>query len=118
MSIRPLLALVLAFCLTVVTACSGGADAVERSNITYDDIRNTGIANVVVGDVGTFHRIGTTAAGGHHGETESQHQGQQGTDAHGIKPNGRTETGSTDQADPTGVKQPFRNGCLTPVGSA
>ena len=34
MSIRPLLALVLAFCLTVVTACSGGADAVERSNIT------------------------------------------------------------------------------------
>ena len=45
MSIRPLLALVLAFCLTVVTACSGGADAVERSNITYDDIRNTGKAN-------------------------------------------------------------------------
>ncbi|OUW46479.1 MULTISPECIES: photosystem II manganese-stabilizing polypeptide [unclassified Synechococcus] len=45
MSIRPLLALVLAFCLTVVTACSGGAQAVDSSNITYDDIRNTGKAN-------------------------------------------------------------------------
>ena len=45
MRFRPLLALVLAFCLTVVTACSGGAQAVERSNVTYDDIRNTGKAN-------------------------------------------------------------------------
>ena len=45
MRIRPLLALVLAFCLTFVTACSGGAQAVDRSNITYDDIRNTGRAN-------------------------------------------------------------------------
>lgn len=45
MRIRPLLALVLAFCLTLVTACSGGAEAVDRSNITYDDIRNTGKAN-------------------------------------------------------------------------
>jgi photosystem II oxygen-evolving enhancer protein 1 len=45
MRIRPLLALVLAFCLTFVTACSGDAQAVDRSNITYDDIRNTGKAN-------------------------------------------------------------------------
>ena len=45
MRFRPLLALVLAFCLTVVTACSGGAQAVDRSNVTYDDIRNTGKAN-------------------------------------------------------------------------
>ena len=45
MRFRPLLALVLAFCLTGVTACSGGAQAVERSNVTYDDIRNTGKAN-------------------------------------------------------------------------
>ena len=45
MRFRPLLALVLAFCLTVVTACSGGAQADERSNVTYDDIRNTGKAN-------------------------------------------------------------------------
>ena len=45
MRIRPLLAIVLAFCLTFVTACSGDAQAVDRSNITYDDIRNTGKAN-------------------------------------------------------------------------
>ncbi|NDC35341.1 MAG: Photosystem II manganese-stabilizing polypeptide [Synechococcaceae bacterium WB9_2_112] len=29
----------------MVTACSGGAKAVERSNLTYDDIHNTGLAN-------------------------------------------------------------------------
>jgi photosystem II oxygen-evolving enhancer protein 1 len=45
MRFRPLLALVLALCLTLVTACSGGAKAVERSNLTYDDIHNTGLAN-------------------------------------------------------------------------
>ena len=45
MSFRPLLALVLALCLTLVTACSGGAKAVDRSNLTYDDIHNTGLAN-------------------------------------------------------------------------
>ena len=45
MRIRPLLAIVLALCLTVVTACSGGAEAIDRSNVTYDDIRNTGKAN-------------------------------------------------------------------------
>ena len=39
MRFRPLLALVLAFCLTFVTACSGGSEAVERGNVTYDDIR-------------------------------------------------------------------------------
>ena len=45
MRIRPLLAIVLAFCLTVVTACSGGSGAVDRSSLTYDDIVNTGQAN-------------------------------------------------------------------------
>ena len=48
MRIRPLLAVVLAFCLTFfTTACSGGSDTVKRagSNVTYDDIRNTGKAN-------------------------------------------------------------------------
>ncbi len=45
MRFRSLLALVLALCLTLVTACSGGAKAVDRSNVTYDDIVNTGKAN-------------------------------------------------------------------------
>jgi photosystem II oxygen-evolving enhancer protein 1 len=45
MRFRPLLALVLALCLTLVTACSGGAKALDRSNTTYDDIVNTGRAN-------------------------------------------------------------------------
>ncbi|MCP9775878.1 photosystem II manganese-stabilizing polypeptide [Cyanobium sp. HWJ4-Hawea] len=45
MSFRPLLALVLALCLSLVTACSGGAKAVDRANLTYDDIHNTGLAN-------------------------------------------------------------------------
>ena len=45
MRFRPLLALVLALCLTLVTACSGGAKAVDRANITYEEIHNTGLAN-------------------------------------------------------------------------
>ena len=45
MRFRPLLAIVLAFCLTLVTACSGGARAVDRSSLTYDQIVNTGRAN-------------------------------------------------------------------------
>ena len=45
MRFRPLLALVLALCLTMVTACGGGAKAVDRSNVTYDDIVNTSKAN-------------------------------------------------------------------------
>jgi len=45
MRFRPLLALVLALCLTLVSACSGGATAVERSALTYEDIHNTGLAN-------------------------------------------------------------------------
>ena len=45
MRFRPLLAIVLALCLTLVTACSGGAKAVDRANLTYDDIHNTGLAN-------------------------------------------------------------------------
>merc|ERR1711943_25096 len=46
--IRPLLAVVLALCLSLVTtACSGDSQAVQRAaaNTTYDDIRNTGKAN-------------------------------------------------------------------------
>jgi photosystem II oxygen-evolving enhancer protein 1 len=45
MRFRPLLALMLALCLTLVTACSGGAKAVDRSSLTYEDIHNTGLAN-------------------------------------------------------------------------
>ena len=48
MRIRSLLAVVLALCLAFfTTACSGDSDAVQRagSNVTYDDIRNTGKAN-------------------------------------------------------------------------
>ena len=47
MRIRSLLAVVLALCLTFfTTACSGGTDANRgESNVTYDDIRNTGKAN-------------------------------------------------------------------------
>jgi photosystem II oxygen-evolving enhancer protein 1 len=45
MRFRPLLALVLALCLTLVTACGGGAKAVDRANVTYEDIVNTGKAN-------------------------------------------------------------------------
>ncbi|MFN9692458.1 MAG: photosystem II manganese-stabilizing polypeptide [Synechococcaceae cyanobacterium] len=45
MRFRPLLAVVLALCLTLVTACSGGAKAVDRANLTYEDIHNTGLAN-------------------------------------------------------------------------
>jgi photosystem II oxygen-evolving enhancer protein 1 len=45
MRFRPLLALVLALCLSLVTACGGGAKAVDRASLTYDDIHNTGLAN-------------------------------------------------------------------------
>ena len=45
MRFRPLLAIALALCLTLVTACGGGAEAKNRSNVTYDDIVNTGRAN-------------------------------------------------------------------------
>jgi len=48
MRIRSLLAVALALCLAFfTTACSGDSEAVQRagSNVTYDDIRNTGKAN-------------------------------------------------------------------------
>jgi len=45
MRFRPLLALALELCLTLVTACSGGDEAKDRANLTYDDIHNTGLAN-------------------------------------------------------------------------
>ena len=43
-------ALCLAACLTLLTACSGGAKAVDRADLTYADIHNTGLAN----DCGTL----------------------------------------------------------------
>ena len=55
MRIRPLLAVVLALCLAFfTTACSGDSDAVQRggSNVTYDDIHNTGKANELPHDRG------------------------------------------------------------------
>jgi photosystem II oxygen-evolving enhancer protein 1 len=45
MRFRPLLALALVLCLTLVSACSGGAKAVDRSQLTYEEIHNTGLAN-------------------------------------------------------------------------
>ena len=48
MRIRPLLAVTLALCLMFfTTACSGDSEAVQRggTNVTYDDIHNTGKAN-------------------------------------------------------------------------
>jgi photosystem II oxygen-evolving enhancer protein 1 len=39
------MALCLAACLTLLTACSGDAKAIDRANLTYDDIHNTGLAN-------------------------------------------------------------------------
>ena len=41
---RTIIALVLALCLGVLTACSSSKD-VSRNELTYDDILNTGIAN-------------------------------------------------------------------------
>ena len=105
--------------LELIGATGGEADRSAggiRNN--WAIIRFAGVANVVVSDVGTVNSLGTTAAGGHHGETESQHQGQQGTDAHERKPNGRMMTVSTDQADPTGGKRLFRvpfRSCKQPV---
>lgn len=39
------IALCLAACLTLLTACSGGAKAIDRADLTYEDIQNTGLAN-------------------------------------------------------------------------
>ena len=44
MRYRTIIASVLALCLSVLTACSDSTD-VSRSELTYDDILNTGIAN-------------------------------------------------------------------------
>ena len=45
MRIRLLLSSMLAFCLIAITVCSTEVQAIDRSSITYDDIRNTGQAN-------------------------------------------------------------------------
>jgi len=38
-------ALCLAACLTLLTACSSDPKAIDRADLTYDDIHNTGLAN-------------------------------------------------------------------------
>jgi photosystem II oxygen-evolving enhancer protein 1 len=45
MRYRTIIAAFLALCLGVLTACSANAQNVSRSELTYDDIVNTGIAN-------------------------------------------------------------------------
>jgi len=45
MRYRAVISTFLALCLGVLTACSSGADSVDKRNLTYDDILNTGIAN-------------------------------------------------------------------------
>jgi photosystem II oxygen-evolving enhancer protein 1 len=44
MRYRALVAALLAICLTVLTACSDAAQAKDPKQLTYDDIRNTGLA--------------------------------------------------------------------------
>lgn len=44
MRYRALVAALLAICLTVITACSDGPQAKDPKLLTYDDIRNTGLA--------------------------------------------------------------------------
>ena len=44
MKYRALIATLLAFCLTVLTAC-GGSEMASDKPLTYNDIRNTGLAN-------------------------------------------------------------------------
>lgn len=44
MRYRALVAALLAICLTVLTACSGGPETKDPKLLTYDDIRNTGLA--------------------------------------------------------------------------
>jgi photosystem II oxygen-evolving enhancer protein 1 len=45
MRYRTIIATLLALCLGVLTACSENPKNVDRSQLTYDDILNTGIAN-------------------------------------------------------------------------
>jgi photosystem II oxygen-evolving enhancer protein 1 len=45
MRYRALIAALLAVCLSVLTACSEGPDLASKENLTYDDIRGTGLAN-------------------------------------------------------------------------
>ena len=43
--LRTTVALCLAACLALLTACSGDAKSIDRADLTYDDIHNTGLAN-------------------------------------------------------------------------
>lgn len=45
MRYRALISMFLAVCLGILTACSSAATDVDKRNLTYDDILNTGIAN-------------------------------------------------------------------------
>ncbi|MDY7022215.1 MAG: photosystem II manganese-stabilizing polypeptide, partial [Cyanobacteriota bacterium] len=44
MKYRALVATLLALCLSVLTACSSGPETKDPELLTYDDIRNTGLA--------------------------------------------------------------------------
>ena len=45
MRYRAVISIFLALCLGILTACSSSPDNVDKRNLTYDDIVNTGIAN-------------------------------------------------------------------------
>ena len=45
MRFRTLISVFLALCLGLLTACSSSPDSVDKRDLTYDDILNTGIAN-------------------------------------------------------------------------
>ena len=45
MRYRAVISIFLAICLGILTACSSSPDSVDKRNLTYDDIVNTGIAN-------------------------------------------------------------------------
>ena len=45
MRYRAVISIFLALCLGILTACSSSPDSVDKRNLTYDDIVNTGIAN-------------------------------------------------------------------------
>lgn len=45
MRYRALIVAILVLCLTVITACSEGPTADSTNQLTYDDIKNTGLAN-------------------------------------------------------------------------
>jgi len=68
-------------------------------------IGQTGVVDVFVGEIGPINGLGPAAACGHQGQAQSQHEGQQGTETHGEKPQRQGENWAV--ADPTGgTRQP------------